>query len=143
MKQFSPPTSEPAFARLNLDVVNRPIAHARAIEPIVEKLLPRTASVSLQLALKVRHAKDPEIIAELNRSHEMEESCFIQMIFHDAGGAPAAGGTQAGQGGRMRIARHFLHRGSCLAPTNGPVQTIIAIGASLNVRQPFQGFGVS
>src|SRR5216684_6008963 len=142
MEQLVPQATKSALSRLNLDIIHAPIAHARAVQPVVEELLPRTAGVSLQLALKISDAKNAKVIAGIDDPHEVEKRRFVQVILDDADDAAATVVTHAEQVGEMRIARHVLYSRAGFAPANRSVHTIVAIGASLNVGQPFQGPGV-
>src|SRR5207244_3611338 len=51
MHNAAKPTDGGPWAWVDLDVIQTPIAHAGAVEPIAEELLPRSAGVGFQLAL--------------------------------------------------------------------------------------------
>ena len=85
----------PAVRCLDSYIIYTPVAHARAIEPIVKKGFPGSAGVRFQLALKVGHANNPEIVLGINRSHEVKECRLAQLILDHADDASAAVITHA------------------------------------------------
>src|SRR5262249_41636449 len=112
------------FLRVDPYFFHTPIGHARAIKPLIEELLPRLAGIRLEFALKIGDTQNPEMVARVNQSHEVDEGGRAERSLDHAGDPAAAVVAHAGQVDEVAILRHLLNRRTCLASADRAVKAI-------------------